>query len=128
MFFGNIPGSIYDFRKLLLKFADMLYNKGYDIKEATEDVFGQSIAKMPYMKEIIQEVIIKTEKAFSSFLYENNSVNLTEYMLYLNRCVEDESFNKNLYQYKYIFIDEFQDVDDSQIAAFLAMQKKWRSK
>lgn len=124
MFFGNIPGSIYDFRKLLLKFADMLYNKGYDIKEATEDVFGQSIAKMPYMKEIIQEVIIKTEKAFSSFLYENNSVNLTEYMLYLNRCVEDESFNKNLYQYKYIFIDEFQDVDDSQIAAFLAMQKK----
>lgn len=124
MFFGNIPGSIYDFRKLLLKFADMLYNKGYDIKEATEDVFGQSIAKMPYMKEIIQEVIIKTEKAFSSFLYENNSVNLTEYMLYLNRCVGDESFNKNLYQYKYIFIDEFQDVDDSQIAAFLAMQKK----
>lgn len=124
MFFGNIPGNIYDFRKLLLRFADMLYNKGYDIKEATEDVFGQPIAKMPYMKEIIQEVIIKTEKTFSSFLYENNSVSLAEYMLYLNRCVKDESFNKNLYQYKYIFIDEFQDVDDSQIDAFLAMQKK----
>ena len=124
MFFGNIPGSIYDFRKMLLRFADMLYNKGFDIKEATEDVFGQPIAKMPYMKEIIQEVIIKTEKTFSSFLYENNSVSLAEYMLYLNKCVNDESFNKNLYQYKYIFIDEFQDVDDSQIAAFLSMQKK----
>ena len=126
MFFGNIPGSIYDFRKMLLRFADMLYNKGFDIKEATEDVFGQPIAKMPYMKEIIQEVIIKTEKTFSSFLYENNSVSLAEYMLYLNKCVNDESFNKNLYQYKYIFIDEFQDVDDSQIAAFLSNAKEIR--
>lgn len=124
MFFGNIPGSIYDFRKLLLKFADMLYNKGYDIKDVTEDTFGKPIAEMPYMREIIQEVIIKTEKTYSEFLYENNSVNLSEYMLYLSKCVNDESFNKNLYQYKYIFIDEFQDVDDSQIAAFLAMQKK----
>ena len=124
MFFGNIPVSMYDFRKLLLQFADMLYNKGYDIKDATEDVFGKPIVEMPYIKEIIQEVIIETEKTYSNFLYENNSVSLSEYMLYLNKCVNDESFNKNLYQYKYIFIDEFQDVDDSQIEAFLAMQRK----
>lgn len=124
MFFGTIPGSIYDFRKLLLKFSDMLYNKGYDIKDATDDVFGKPIAEMPYMKEIIQEVIVQTEKKYSEYLYENNSVSLVEYMIYLNKCVGDESFNKNLYQYKYIFVDEFQDVDDSQIAAFLEMQKK----
>lgn len=124
MFFGTVPGSMYEFRKLLLKFSDMLYNKGYDIKDATEDVFGKPIVDMPYMKEIIQDVIVATEKEYSSYLYENNSVSLVEYMLYLNRCVNDESFNKNLYQYKYIFIDEFQDVDDSQIIAFLEMQKK----
>ncbi len=124
MFFGNIPGNIYDFRKLLLKFADMLYNKGYDIKETTENVFGAPASQMPYMNEIIEEVIIKTERAYSDYLYENNSVSLVEYMLYLNKCVSDESFNTNLYQYKYIFIDEFQDVDDSQISAFLEMQKK----
>lgn len=124
MFFGNIPGSIYDFRKLVLKFSDMLYNKGYDIKDATDDVFGEPIEDMPYMKEIIQEVIVQTEKTYSEYLYDNNSVSLVEYMIYLNKCVGDESFNKNLYQYKYIFIDEFQDVDDSQIAAFLEMQKK----
>ena len=124
MFFGNIPGSFYDFRKLLLRFADMLYKKGYDIKEASEDVFGNPIAAMPYMKEIIQEVIIKTEQSYSEYLYENNSVSLSEYKLYLNKCVKDDSFNKNLYRYKYIFIDEFQDVDDSQIAAFIEMQKK----
>lgn len=124
MFFGSIPGSIYDFRKLLLRFADMLYNKGYDIKDAADDVFGNPIATMPYMKEIIQEVIIKTEQTYSEYLNENNSVSLSEYMLYLNKCVNDESFNKNLYSYKYIFIDEFQDVDDSQIVAFLEMQRK----
>jgi len=124
MFFGKIPGSIYHFRKSLLKFSDLLYNKGYDIKEATDDVFGNPIAEMPYIKEIIQQVIVKTEQAYSEYLYENNSVNLVEYMIYLNKCVCDDSFNKNLYQYKYIFIDEFQDVDDSQISAFLEMQRK----
>ena len=45
-------------------------------------------------------------------------------MVYLNRCIQDESFNTNLYKFKYIFVDEFQDVDDSQISAFLEMQKK----
>lgn len=124
IFFENIPGSIYEFRKLLLKFADMLYNKGYDIKDATDEVFGEPIGEMPYMKEIIQDVIINTEKSYAEYLYENNSVSLTEYMIYLNKCISDDSFNKNLYQYKYIFIDEFQDVDDSQISAFLEMQKK----
>lgn len=124
MFFGTIPGSMYDFRKLLLRFSDMLYNKGYDIKDAKEDVFGSPGSEIPYMKEIIQNVIIATEKEYSEYLYENNSVSLVEYMLYLNKCVNDDSFNKNLYQYKFVFIDEFQDVDDSQIVAFLEMQKK----
>ncbi len=128
MFFGNIPVSIYDFRKMLLKFADMLYNKGYEVKEASGDVFGKPISQMSYIKEIIEEVIIKTEKAYSEYLYENNAVSLAEYMLYLNKCVKDESFNTNLYQFKYIFIDEFQDVDDSQISAFLEMQKKLQFK
>ena len=124
MFFGTIPGSIYDFRKNLLGFSDKLYNKGYDIKDASSDIFGEPIAQMPYMKEIIEKVIIPTEKSYSEYLYENNAVSLTEYMIYLNKCVNDDSFNTNLYQYKYIFIDEFQDVDDSQILAFLEMQRK----
>lgn len=123
-FFDSIPGSMYDFRKLLLKFADMLYSKGFDIKEASQETFGKPIYEMPYMKELIESVIMATERDYSGYLFENNSVSLAEYMLYLNRCVNDESFNRNLYQYKYIFIDEFQDVDDSQILAFLAMQKK----
>lgn len=124
MFFKTIPGSIYEFRKMLLQFADMLYNKGFDIKESVSDVFGVPIPQMPYLKEIIEEVIVKTEKEYADYLYENNAVCLSEYMIYLNKCVSDESFNTNLYKYKYIFIDEFQDVDDSQISAFLEMQKK----
>lgn len=124
MFFGKIPGSIYEFRKLLLKFAKTLYDKGFDLKEADDTSFGEPVPEILYMKEIIQDVIIKAEKEYSEYLYENNSVSLAEYMLYLNKCVNDESFNENLYQYKFIFIDEFQDVDDSQIVAFLTMQKK----
>lgn len=45
-------------------------------------------------------------------------------MIYLNRCISHESFNPRLYKFKYIFIDEFQDVDDAQINTFLKMNNK----
>ncbi len=124
LFFGAFPCSIYDFRKMLLVFADKLYGKGLNVSDASMDVFGKGLDDIPFFNEIISDVIIKTEVDYDQYLYENNSVNMNKYMIYLNRCISDDSFNTNLYKYKYIFIDEFQDVDDSQIESFLCMQSK----
>lgn len=124
MFFNNIPMSMYDFRKRMLTFSDSLYEKGFDIKTSTIKAFGVAPTELSFFNEFIEEVIAKTELDFSKLLFDNNAISLKEYMLYLNKCVNDESFNTNLYKYKYIFIDEFQDVDDPQIYAFLKMQDK----
>lgn len=128
LFFGAIPGSIYNFRKMLLGFSDKLYNIGVDIKQESNNLLGKPISEFPYINEIIEDVIVKTEEEYSRYLFENNSINLKEYMSYLNKCVKDESFNTNLYKYKYIFIDEFQDTDDLQISSFIEMQKKLKFK
>ena len=45
-------------------------------------------------------------------------------MIHLRKCIDNDSFNTGLYDFKYVFIDEFQDTDDAQIASFIAMQKK----
>ena len=123
-FFFDLPIKIYDLKDYLLRFSELLYNKGFDIKTATDDVFGKEIIEMPYLINLIKQVVVKTEIKFAEYLYENNSISLQQYMLYLQKCISDESFNTNLYKFKFMFIDEFQDVDDSQIAAFLAMQNK----
>lgn len=124
MFFENLPFDLYTLRKMLLSFANQLYNKGCDIKNLQLSDFGNPIDEMPYINDIFKEVIIKCEQEYAQFLFENNSVRLSEYMVYLNKCVSDDSFNKNLYKFKYMFLDEFQDTDDSQIEAIKKLQHK----
>ena len=65
-----------------------------------------------------------TDKEISCLKNEICTTIYKKYIIYLNKCITDSSFNKSLYSYKFMFIDEFQDVDDAQITAFLELQKK----
>lgn len=124
LFFEELPMSIYDFQKYLRQISGMLYNKGCDIKELPSKAFGMPPEEMPYLQEIIEKVVVPAEKEYEALLLENNAVHLSEYMIYLCKCIAFEGFNTNLFHFRYMFIDEFQDTDDAQIGAFLAMQEK----
>lgn len=108
----------------MLDVANKLYEKGCDIKNIDISSWGDAPVEMPYLNKIIEQVVVETEKEYSKLLIDNNAVALSEYMIHLSKCIENEAFNTNLYEFKYVFIDEFQDTDDAQIASFIAMQKK----
>ena len=124
IFFNGLPMGIEEFRKLLLDVAGKLYEKGCDIKHLKLSSWGNAPVELPFLNKIIEKVVIETEKEYSKLLVDNNSVALSEYMIHLSKCIDNIAFNTNLYEFKYIFIDEFQDTDDAQIASFMAMQKK----
>lgn len=124
IFFNGLPMGIEDFRKLMLDVANKLYEKGCDIKTLDMSFWGDAPVEMPYLNKIIEQVVVETEKEYSKLLIDNNAVALSEYMIHLSKCIDNEAFNTNLYEFKYVFIDEFQDTDDAQIASFIAMQKK----
>lgn len=124
IFFNGLPMRIEDFRKMMLEVADKLYEKGCDIKALDMSLWGNAPAEMSFLNKIIENVVIETEKEYSRLLVENNAVALSEYMIHLSKCIDNAAFNKNLYEFKYVFIDEFQDTDDAQISSFIAMQKK----
>ena len=124
LFFNRLPMSIETFRKNLLEIAGKLYEKGCDIKTVSKDTWGIPPEQIPYMNRIFETVVIETEKEYSQFLVDNNSVALSEYMLHLSKCIADKDFNNHVFRFKYIFIDEFQDTDDAQISAFVSMQRK----
>ncbi len=124
IFFNGLPMGIEEFRKLMLDIANKLYEKGCDIKTLDMGSWGIAPVKLPYLNKIIEQVVVETEKEYSKLLIDNNAVALSEYMIHLNKCIDNEAFNTNLYEFKYVFIDEFQDTDDAQIASFIAMQKK----
>ena len=116
--------SPYELQKFLLRFIDVMQNKGFDITKATIEDLGQSNRRAERINELLIDVAKKAEEEYERFLIENNHVSLKKYIIYLNKCITDPSFNKSLYSYKFMFIDEFQDVDDAQITAFLELQKK----
>lgn len=122
--FFNLPVDVYKIEDLILQFIDKSYGKGCNLDDVSLDVFGNTENNIKFINEIISDVIFETERIYSKELKKNNSLDLAKYMIYLNKCISDSSFNKNNYQFKYVFIDEFQDVDDSQIQAFLEMQHK----
>lgn len=124
IFFNGLPMGIEDFRKLMLDVANKLYEKGCDIKTLDMSSWGIAPVELSYLNKIIEQVVVETEKEYSKLLIDNNAVALSEYMIHLNKCIDNEAFNTNLYEFKYVFIDEFQDTDDAQIASFIAMQKK----
>ncbi len=124
IFYDKLPMKIDDFRKNLLKFSDLLYNKGCDIKHVSMNMFGKEPEEIPYFNDLIENVIIATEKEFTEQCFEDNCIPLSEYMIYLNQCIKSDEFNTNLFNIKYMFIDEFQDTDDAQINAFHNMQIK----
>ena len=124
IFFNGLPMGIEEFRKFMLDVANKLYEKGCDIKTLDISAWGDAPIEMPFLNKIIKQVVVETEKKYSKFLIDNNSVALSEYMIHLSKCIDNDAFNTNLYEFKYVFIDEFQDTDDAQIASFIAMQKK----
>lgn len=123
-FIYKIKISLYDIETYMLNFVEKCYNKGIDLKEINLSAFGAEIEEAPYIKEIIVNVVRSAEIEYSNYLLDNNLVALSEYMIYLNKCINDETFNPRLYHYKYLFVDEFQDVDDAQISIFNAMKEK----
>lgn len=122
-FINEIKLPFYQFRRMLVEFSNQLYNKSIDIKKVKADELGQAPALMPFFNEIIIEVIIAAEKEYAEKIRENNKIDLRETMILLNEVVNQKDKKKTHLDYKYIFIDEFQDTDDAQIDSFLKIQK-----
>ena len=121
----NLP--IYELEKMLISFSDQLYSKSIDIKKLTLNDFGTAINSMPYFNELIEQVAIKAEKEYSIQLKASNLLNLNESMILINDLVTAGKLMRQGNKYKYVFVDEFQDTDDSQIDMITGLQKSFGS-
>lgn len=122
-FINEIKLPLYQFRKMLIEFSNQLYNKSIDIKKIKKDELGNAPGLLPFFNEIIMEVIIAAEIEYETKIQESNKIDLRETMIILNEVVNQHDKKKTHLDYKYIFIDEFQDTDDAQIDSFLKIQQ-----
>lgn len=122
-FVNQLIMPTYQLEDLLLSFCDKLYDRSIDIKELTINDFGEPVQSMPYFNELIENVIIKSELEYSNQLKQNNLISLRECMITINKLVNTSKQLKQNHNFKYVFIDEFQDTDDVQIDTITGLQK-----
>ena len=112
----------YRLEELLISFCDKLYDRSIDVKKLSSNCFGDPTSILPFFNELVDEVIIKAEKDYELSLKSSNLIGLRECMIQINELVKNRKLMKQGHEYKYVFVDEFQDTDDVQIDTVIGLQ------
>lgn len=127
--YGKMLGMpVYAIRDNILDFIGKLHNKSVNVAEITAENFGFLSSDEPHaaLHELLAAVIPQVEREYLAELQENNKVHLSTMMSMLNRFINAPESEKRIRELKrdknaqqFMFVDEFQDTDDSQIESLL---------
>ena len=119
---------VYAIRDNILDFIGKLHNKSVNIVAIEPQDFGTPLDNEAHgeLHELLASVIPSIEQEYFEELLENNKIHLSSMMSVLNRFISDPSSESRLRELKkdkniqqFLFVDEFQDTDDSQIESLL---------
>lgn len=119
---------VYAIRDSILDFIGKLHNKSVDIDAIRPEDFGTlpDDASHGELHRLLAHVIPAVERAYFEELLESNRIHLGSMMSVLNRFISDPANEDRLRELKkdknaqqFLFVDEFQDTDDSQIESLL---------
>lgn len=128
----NLGMPVYAIRDNILDFIGKLHNKSVDIARIEAQDFGSLLENGQHkaLHELFATVIPAVEREYYEELLENNKIHLSSMMSILNRFINNSESEKRILQLKkdisaqqFMFVDEFQDTDDSQIESLLKLAK-----
>lgn len=119
---------VYAIRDSILDFIGKLHNKSVNIGAIEPQDFGTLLNDEAHgeLHELLASVIPSVEREYFEELLENNKIHLSSMMSVLNRFINDRDSESRIRELKkdknaqqFMFVDEFQDTDDSQIESLL---------
>lgn len=119
---------VYAIRNSILDFIGKLHNKSVNIGAIEPQDFGTLLNDESHceLHELLASVIPAVERDYFEELLKNNKIHLSSMMSVLNRFIIDPDSENRLRELKmdkhapqFMFVDEFQDTDDSQIESLL---------
>ena len=119
---------VYAIRDSILDFISKLHNKSVNVGAIEPNSFGSLLPDDTHkeLHELLASVIPTVEKEYFEELLEENKIHLSSMMSVLNRFINDPESEKRIQELKmdkgaqqFMFVDEFQDTDDSQIESLL---------
>lgn len=120
----KVKVTSYNLKKSLMQLADRLLTKNIDLEQIQIDELGEpKIKTIPFINELFMKVIVKAETEYSIENKERNALSLNECIISLMRIMPNNISAIRKLSIRYLFIDEFQDTDDVQIAFFQQFQQ-----
>lgn len=119
---------VYAIRDNILDFIQKLHNKSVDIEEIASRDFGNLPDDDTHgeLHELLASVIPSVEREYFEDLLKDNKIHLGSMMSVLHRFIKDPDSENRIRALKkdkdvqqFMFVDEFQDTDDSQIESLL---------
>lgn len=131
--YGQMLGMpVYAIRDNILDFIGKLHNKSVNVGEISPADFGKLSEDDPHtaFHELLASVIPKVEQEYLEELQADNKIHLSAMMSMLSRFISSEESAKRIKELKqdknalqFMFVDEFQDTDDSQIESLLKISE-----
>ncbi len=131
--YGQMLGMpVYAIRDNILDFIGKLHNKSVNVGEISPTDFGKLSADDTHtaFHELLAAVIPQVEHEYLEELQADNKIHLSAMMSMLSRFINSEESVKRIKELKqdknapqFMFVDEFQDTDDSQIESLLKISE-----
>ena len=131
-FTDKLGMPVYAIRENILDFIGKLHNKSVNIEDIEPQDFGSLSEDDSHgeLHELLASIIPAVEKEYFQELLENNKIHLSSMMSTLNRFINDPDSESRIRELKadksarqFMFVDEFQDTDDSQIESLLRISQ-----
>ena len=125
---NNLGMPVYAIRESILDFIGKLHNKSVNIQAIEPQDFGTLLNDESHgeLHELLASVIPSVEREYFEELLQSNKIHLSSMMSILNRFINNPASESRIRELKadknaqqFMFVDEFQDTDDSQIESLL---------
>jgi len=129
---ANLGMPIYAIRDSILDFISKLHSKSVDVGSIEAQDFGNLLDdnSRKELHELLASVIPAVEREYFEELLDDNKIHLSSMMSLLNRFINDpesadriRELKKDKKAQQFMFVDEFQDTDDSQIESLLRISE-----
>lgn len=128
VYLTRLGKPVYALRDSIVDFIDKLHNKSVDVASISVEAFGHVDAGMQCdaLHALLADLIPVVERTYQSELLEDNKIHLSTMMSTLHHFLKNPASEGRIRELRkgkpqFLFVDEFQDCDDTQIETLLTL-------